>query len=204
MKRYAFIDVQNTASTAQNMLGFVIDWQRLVDYLKNKKSCTEIIFYAGIEHGDVDTAHEFDLISKISGCEVKSKAVFAYKNRNKVVALKCSCGRDNVHTIDMGYRKKSNCDVELSVDVIERSNEDSEFLIFTGDGDFEYLVRKALEKGVGKINIYGYAKVEIKAGLPMSTFSTKLKALVDEKKDKVYYTSLVDIQDRIKKEIPTI
>ena len=29
MKRYAFIDVQNTASTTQRMLGFVIDWAKV-------------------------------------------------------------------------------------------------------------------------------------------------------------------------------
>ena len=40
-KRYAFIDVQNTASTAQQMLGIVIDWNKLCDYLKKKGLCTE-------------------------------------------------------------------------------------------------------------------------------------------------------------------
>lgn len=205
MKRYAFIDVQNTASTAQNMLGFVIDWEKLADYLKNQKSCLEILFYTGIEHGDIETAEEFDSLSKISGCIVKSKAVFAYKNRNKTVALKClGCERDTIHTIDMGYRKKSNCDVELSVDVIEKSGPNVEFFIFTGDGDFEYLIRKALEKGVSKINVYGYEGKDIKAGVKISTFSTKLKALIAKERDKVYYTSLKDIHGKIKKDIPLI
>lgn len=33
--RYAFIDVQNTASTAQKLLGFIIDWNKLCKYLKD-------------------------------------------------------------------------------------------------------------------------------------------------------------------------
>lgn len=205
MKRYAFIDVQNTASTAQNMLGFVIDWKKLLDYLKNQKSCLEVIFYTGIENGDMETAEEFDSLNKISGCTIKSKAVFAYKNKDKIVALKClGCEKETVHTIPMGYRKKSNCDVELSVDVIEKSGSSVEFFIFTGNGDFEYLIRKALEKGVDKINVFAYAGKDMKAGVTKSTFSTKLKSLVTEEKDKVFYTSIKDIMGKIKKEIPVI
>ena len=203
MKRYAFVDVQNTASTAQNMMGFVIDWAKLVDYLKNTKSCSEVLFYTGIENGDVETAEEFDALSKIDGCTVKSKATFAYKNKDKIVSLKCGeCGHDNMHTINMGYRKKSNCDVELSVDVMEKAAPDTEFFVFTGDGDFEYLIRKALEKGVKSVHVYAYANKHTRAGLTVATYSTKLRALVAEKPDRVYYTSLKDIQTKIKKEIP--
>lgn len=203
MNRYAFIDVQNTASTAQNMLGFIPDWEKLVDYLKNRKSCLEVSFYTGIENGDVETAKEFDNLSKISGCFVKSKATFAYKNKNKAVSLRCKeCDCESVHVIDMGYRKKSNCDVELSVDIMEKARLDTEMYLFTGDGDFEYLIRKALEKGVDRVYIYAYAGTSQKAGITVATYSTKLRSLVDDKK--VFYTSLKDIKGLIKKEIPSI
>jgi uncharacterized LabA/DUF88 family protein len=188
MKRYAFIDVQNTQSTAQKMLGFVIDWAKLCDFLKNKKSCSEVFLYTGIENGDVEMVQEFDALSKISCCIVKSKSVFAYKNKDKTLALKCSgCGLENIYTIDMGYRKKSNCDVELSVDVIEKSSKDVELFVFTGDGDFEYLIRKALDKGVNKVTVVSYALRESKVAVTISRFSTKLRDLVAEKKIK-YFT----------------
>lgn len=204
MKRYAFIDVQNTASTAQKMLGFVIDWNKLCDFLKNKKSCTEVFLYTGIENGDEETAKEFDELSKTSGCVVKSKSVFAYKNKDKTIAFKCSgCNEDNIQTINMGYRKKSNCDVELSVDVMEKCGPDVEMFIFTGDGDFEYLIRKAIDKEVSKVNIVSYAGKKIKAGLTVAIFSTKLRELISEKKEKVIYISLKDIRNNIKKDIPT-
>lgn len=202
MKRYAFIDVQNTASTTQNMLGFVIDWTKLLDYLKNKKSCREVIFYTGIENGDIETANEFDVLSKISGCIVRSKSIFVYKNKNKVVAIKCgNCGSENAHTVDMGYRKKSNCDVELSVDFMERVDKETEMFIFTGDGDFEYLIRKSLEKGVKKVSVYAYAGKDIKAGVTHSTYSTKLKSLVAKQGTRVFYTSLKDIMNIVKKDV---
>ena len=151
MKRYAFVDVLNTANSAEKMLGFAIDWARLAEYLVHKRSCTEVFFYTGIENGDVETAQEFEALSKIDCCTVRSKPVFAYKNRDKVIAKMCRiCDAENVFTIDMGYTKKSNCDVELGVDAIEKSGSEVELMVFTGDGDFEYLIRRALEKGVKK------------------------------------------------------
>lgn len=205
MRRYAFIDVQNTASTTQKMLGFVVDWSKLCDYLKNSKSCTEIYLYSGIDNGDLETAKEFDVLSHTGFCVVKTKAVFAYKNRDRTIALKCNiCGNDNIHTVDMGYTKKSNCDVELSVDAIEKASPESELFLFTGDGDFEYLARKALEKGVNKIYIFSYAEKYVKAGMTVSRFSTKLRSLISEEPNKVIYVSLKDIKDKIKKVIPVI
>jgi uncharacterized LabA/DUF88 family protein len=203
MKRYAFIDVLNTANSAEKMLGFAIDWVKLADYLINKKSCTEVFFYTGIENGDTETAQEFDALSKIDCCTVRSKPVFAYKNKDKIVGKICrSCGEENVFTIDMGYNKKSNCDVELGVDAIEKSGPEIEFMMFTGDGDFEYLIRRALEKGVKKVSVFSYAGKEIKAGVTISRFSTKLRNLIAEKREQVFYTSLKDIKNTIKKDIP--
>ncbi|MFA7285769.1 MAG: NYN domain-containing protein [Candidatus Paceibacterota bacterium] len=205
MKRYAFVDVQNTASTTEKMLDFVVDWMKVADFLKNKKSCSEVLFYTGIDNGDIETAKEFDLLNKTPCCIVKSKSIFSYKNKDKIIAFKCSgCLKDNIQIINMGYRKKANCDVELAVDVIDKSAPDVELLIFTGDGDFEYVIRKALEKGVTKVTIVSYAGRDIKSGLTVAVYSTKLRALVSEKKDKVFYMSLLDIKENIKKEIPVV
>ena len=47
MKRYAFIDVHNTRSTA-TILGFSIDPEKLYKYLKfDKWSCSDIFWYSG-------------------------------------------------------------------------------------------------------------------------------------------------------------
>ncbi len=203
MKRYAFVDVLNTANTAQHVLGIVIDWAKLCDYLKNKRSCTEIFLYTGIDQGDTETANEFEEISKISCCTVRSKAIFSYKNKDKILSFKCSkCDNENIYTVNMGYTKKSNCDVELSVDAIEKSDQEAELIIFTADGDFEYLIRKALDKGVKRVEVISYSGKNTQAGVTISRFSTKLRGLIKEKPDKVFYTSLVDIKERIKKVLP--
>ena len=205
MKRYAFVDVLNTANSAEKMLGFAVDWARLAEYLTHKRSNLKVFFYTGIENGDTETAQEFDALSRIDCCVVRSKPVFAYKNKDKTVAKVCRvCATEDVFTIDMGYTKKSNCDVELGVDAIEKSGPEIELMIFTADGDFEYLIRRALEKGVKKVHIFSYAGKETKAGVTISRFSTKLRSLLAEKKDQVFYTSLNDIRHAIKKDIPIV
>ena len=45
--RYAFIDVQNTEATVSQLLGFVIDWQKMYQYLKKEWNCEKIFFYSG-------------------------------------------------------------------------------------------------------------------------------------------------------------
>ena len=203
MRRYAFIDVMNTANSTEKMLGFVVDWAKLADYLINKKSCSEVFFYTGIENGDIETANEFDALSRVDGCIVRTKPTFAYKNSDKKVARACThCGLKNAFTIGMGYTKKSNCDVELGVDAIEKSGPETQLVIFSADGDFEYLIRRALEKGVEKVYIYSYAGKNTVAGVSVSRFSTKLRKLIAEQSMKVIYTSLKDIENLIKKELP--
>ena len=55
--------------------------------------CIRDSLYTGIANGDTETANEFDLLSKINSCNVKSKSVMAYKNKDKTFAIKCpQCG----------------------------------------------------------------------------------------------------------------
>lgn len=185
------------------MLGFSINWRRLADYLMNKRSCSEVSFYTGIDNGDVETANEFESL-KNDGYTVKSKPIFAYKNKDKKISKRCvRCKEENVFIVDMGYKKKSNCDVELSIDAIEKSAPGVELMLFTGDGDFEYLIIKALEKGVERVYIFSYSGKDSKAGITISRFSTKLRNLIAVDTKRVFYTSLLDIKHAIKKELPT-
>lgn len=199
-KRYAFIDVQNTASTTQKLLGFVIDWHKLCEYLNKKWKCQKVFFYSGIDEGDLETAKEFESLSK-NGCIVKTKTIYAYKKPDKTISIKCiHCGKDNVEVINMGYNRKSNCDVDLTVDTMEYAGGDKEFLIFTGDGDFEYLIKKVLEKGTRVYIISSNAGVK-KPGIITKRLSTKLKDLIKENKGKVNLIEIDSWKMKIKKDI---
>jgi len=199
-KRYAFIDVQNTASTTQKLLGFVIDWQKLCKYLNEEWKCEKVFFYSGIDEGDLETAKEFESLSK-NGCVVKAKTVYVYKKPDKTISVKCiHCGKDSVEVVDMGYNRKSNCDVDLTVDAMIEAGQDKEFLIFTGDGYFEYLIRKVMEKGTRVYIVSSNAGVK-KPGITTKRLSTKLKILIRENRGKVDLIEIDSWKMKVKKAI---
>lgn len=100
----------------------------------------------------------------------------------------------------MGYNRKSNCDVDLTVDGMEEAGPDKEFFIFTGDGDFEYLIRKVVEKGTKVYVVSSNAGIR-KAGINTKRLSTKLKKLIDENRGKIFFIDIDSWKMRIKKEL---
>lgn len=198
--KYAFIDVQNTATTTQKLLGFVVDWQKLFLFLKNDWHCDKVFFYSGVDVGDEETEKEYGNLEKI-GCIVRSKPIFSYKNKDKEIRLECpKCQNNFTHRINTGYNRKSNCDVDLTVDVMECAISGAEFYIFTGDGDFEYLVRKITEKG-GIAHIVSSAKKIQGFGYSTSRLSTKLRRLTQEKGKPVDFLNIDNLKMKIKKDI---
>jgi uncharacterized LabA/DUF88 family protein len=199
--RYAFIDVPNTEGTVSQILGFVIDWRKLYDYLKGHWNCEKIFFYSGIQRGDDGRTNEYMELAKI-GYEVHAKPYSMYKNRDQLVKIICpKCENEIDYKIDRGIRWKSNCDVELSVDATNYAKEGIEYLVFTGDGDFEYLIRNAVDKSVKVYIISSAKKIKVAPRYSISRFSTKLRDLVAEKKDSVFYVDINLWKLKIKKDI---
>jgi uncharacterized LabA/DUF88 family protein len=200
-KRYAFIDVQNTASTTRKLLGFLIDWHKLYSYLTLKWKCEKVFFYSGIDEGDDETAKEFESL-KGAGCIVKTRTVFSYKKPDKTISIKCiACGKENVEVVSMGYNHKSNCDVDLTVDAVEEAGPDKEFLIFTGDGDFDYLIKKIVEKGTKVYVVSSNAGIK-KPGLNTKRLSTRLKEVMKQhEQGKIDLINIDSWKMKIQKEV---
>ena len=200
-RKFAFIDVQNTETTTRRVLGFLVDWMKLYKFLKSNWKCEKVFFYTGIDAGDSETQKEFEMLEKEGGI-VRSKVVFSYKNRNKNIKIKCpKCDHEFNEIVDMGYNRKSNCDVDLTVDAMEYAETNSEFYIFTGDGDFEFLIKKVVEKGA-IVHIVSSAK-RIKSGPRYSTsrFSTKLRNLTQEKGSPIDFLNIDNLKLKIRKDI---
>ena len=199
--KYAFIDVQNTDTTTKQLLGFIVDWNKLYNFLKKEWNCEKVFFYSGIDDGDLETLREFETLEK-SGCIIRAKTVFAYKNKDKIIKTKClKCENEFIITVDMGYNKKSNCDVDLTVDAMEYAGKDSEFYIFTGDGDFEYLIRKVIQRKT-IVHLVSSAK-KIKSGQRYYTsrFSTKLRKMIDEVGKPVNFLNIDNLKKKIEKNV---
>ncbi len=205
--RYALIDAQNTASTTQRMCGFVVDWTKLCAYLKDQKrwGCQRIYLYSGVENGDTTLADEFVALHEKFGCSVRTKAVITYKNPDKTVQFRCSgCGEEAVKVVDMGYRRKSNCDVELTADAMELAEAGMEFMIFTADGDFEYLIHKLIARGCTVRVVSDPRSWVDSAGYSHGRFAKKLKDLARTYPNKVIIMDISRWRELIRKEIDAI
>lgn len=199
--RYAFIDVQNTESTVNKMLGFAIDWGKMFAYLKKEWQCEKAFFYSGIQQGDEDTTAEYANLSEL-GYIVKAKPYFIYKNKDEHIKLNCpNCKTEIIHTVNKGVKWKSNCDVELSVDVKNYAKNGDEILIFTGDGDFEYLICDVVDNGAKVYIISSARKNKIAPRYFTSRFSTKLRNLISEKRETVFFIEINDWKMKIKKDL---
>jgi uncharacterized LabA/DUF88 family protein len=197
-KRFALIDVYNTANTTEKLHNFVIDWVKLYNYLKGRWECEKVFFYSGIEIGDSNTEEEYRLLEKL-GYEMRTKITMSYKRKDKAISVLCSnCGQENTKSIPMGYDKKSNCDSELTVDALELVQPETELLIFTGDGDFTYLVKKLIEKGVSVRLVSSRARPSPSAP---RRFSCRLREMLNTKE-----IDLIEInswKEKIRKVIET-
>ena len=195
-RRFAFIDVYNTTNTTEKLHNFVVDWYKLYAFLKEKWNCEEIFFYAGIEIGDTNIEKEYLELKKL-GYKMQIKPTISYKRKDKTIKMICSkCGEANTKKVFMGYNKKSNCDSELTVDALELAKAGVEMCIFTGDGDFTYLIERLVKKGVSIKIVSSNAK-------PSPTinrrFSSRLKELL--KKDEVNLIEINNLKEKIKKTV---
>lgn len=178
IRRFALIDVYNTANTTEKLHNFVIDWVKLYDYLKKKWACEKVFFYAGIEIGDLNTEEEYNSLGTL-GYEMKTKPMMSYRKKDKPIQIICSkCGEENTKNIFMGYDKKSNCDSELTVDALELAQPNTEILIFTGDGDFAYLIKKLVERGASVKLVSSNTKPSVSVN---RRFSSRLRELLKNK-----------------------
>jgi|SRR3989344_4935505 len=193
MKRYAFIDVHNTRSTA-TVLGFSIDPQKLYNYLRfDKWSCSDVFWYAGRIETEKHEK-ERDKIEKI-GYKIKDKITKFYK-RISTFDVRCpECGHEYKHINIKRGLPKANCDVELTVDCVEMAGPETEFLIFTGDGDFKYLAEKLCEKG-SKVSLFSTRKHDKWGDY---RFSTRYDDMLKE--GKITFMEIDNLKYRLKKDV---
>lgn len=132
-------------------MGWNIDYNKLATYLRNKYQVLRIYYYGGIETYnyklDLDPLKNFPLkafenYSKNLYLSPKEYAKlrfykkleeFGYLLRLKSIKhLKCEDGTTKI---------KANCDVDLTFDMMRLRDEFNNFVLLSGDGDFEILLR---------------------------------------------------------------
>jgi len=199
MANYAFIDVQNTDSTTKQLLNFRIDWMRLYNFLKKNKHCDKVFFYTGADEKDTESIDLLNNLEEI-GCEMRSKILHVFKNKDRDIEVICpKCGNQFIERVNMGYNHKSNCDVDLTVDAMQLLGNDNVFYLFTGDGDFEYLIKTAIKNKTKIVLVSSTKKIRIGSRYFTSRFSTKLRELLRVYPNVVRFDNINNYKFKIEK-----
>lgn len=126
MRTYAFIDAANIIYGTRDE-GWKMDFRKLIKYLKERYECDKIYYFAGL---DKDNARQYRFYSKLNE--------FGYKLKLKPVKIYRQPGGTTV--------RKANCDVDLTFYAMRDITFFERVIFFSGDGDFEILLRHLIQK----------------------------------------------------------
>ena len=164
-----YIDGANMFFT-QKKLEWFFDWKKIKDFIKEKYNVADFRYYTGVKENNDKMKRYLKYLDKI-GFIVITKPIKIIKISEEE-KLKASSKFNKIH--------KSNCDVEMTTDILlDRANID-EIILFSGDSDFQYLVKKL--KDVGK-------KVFVYSSRKTISWELKLEASI--------YFYLEDIKNKI-------
>lgn len=136
-----------------------IAWHRVIKYLEIENDIIESIYYTGVKKNDDKMRNYLKYLDKIS-LKTVTKSLKEIQSEN-------------------GVLYKSNFDVEITSDMAFDRNNVDQFILFSGDSDFDYIVKKL--QSVGK-KVICYAS--------RKTLAWELKLSVDQ------YYFLEDFQEQ--------
>ena len=127
-KAKVYIDGANIFYT-QKKLGWIFDWVKIRKLIESEIEVIEWRYYVGVKKDDEKILGYLKYLDKI-GFNLSTKPLKKIKiNNNEFIY-------------------KANLDVEMAVDILLDKSKYDELIIFSGDSDFQYLVKKL--KDVGK------------------------------------------------------
>lgn len=159
MKTYAYIDASNLFYGGQKSLGWSVDFEKLLYYLKDRFEVSQTYYFGGVE------IHNFPF-DYLTNDTVPLKELEIYlthfieKNKNKLTTAKLilldrqikqvrfykKLQKFGFHLIlkpvkiyddeDGGQKRKANCDVEMAFYMMRDQKDFDRVIFLSGDGDF--------------------------------------------------------------------
>ena len=176
-KTYAFIDAANLFYGGKKSLGWKINYNKLLAYLKSKYNISKAFYYAGFETNGFDYSvlknDQVDLIKLLKYFKNKVKnsnltQIEKSRLKSKIQRIKFY---KKLH--EFGYTlmlkptkiykeggktiKKANCDVDMTLDMLRYMEQYSSAVVLSGDGDFTSVLKYLITK---KRNIFVLARGE--------------------------------------------
>jgi len=127
-KTAVFIDAANIELSAKD-LKFRIDYQKLKEFLERQGEIIYLGFYT--VRFETKSHNNFLTVLKKLGYKLVTKPVKIIKK-----------GRAN-----QSHVRKANFDVEIVVEAMKRVNQYKSLVLFSGDSDFDYLLKELKKQG---------------------------------------------------------
>src|SRR3989344_4226642 len=157
-KTKIYIDGANVFYT-QKKLGWNLDWNKIKNSIENEKNVVEWRYYVGVKDADEKMRGYLKYLDAI-GFTTFTKPL-------KKIRLDGSEKVTPLH--DPNFIYKANCDVEVTTDILLDKSKIDEIILFSGDSDFRYLVKRLKDLGT-HVTVYASKK----------TISWELKLEADE------------------------
>ena len=131
MKTAIFVDVQNIYYTTRDTFKRSFNYKRFWNLIKSKDEIIKANAYA-IDKGD-DNQQKFQYALRSIGFNVKLKPYISRADGST----------------------KGDWDVGITIDILESAEEVEKIILLSGDGDFDLVVRKVIDKYGCFVDIYG-------------------------------------------------
>ena len=125
---------------AQKKMGWSLDWVKIKNQINREKEVLEWRYYVGVKKDDEKMQRYLRYLNAIG--------FYAFTKPLKKIKI-----RDG----ETGYIYKANFDVEIATDILLDKSKVDEIIIFSGDSDFEYLVKRLRDTGK-KVSIFSSRK----------------------------------------------
>lgn len=151
MRTFVFIDAANLFYGGEKSLGWTVDYQKLYKYLEKRYDASRVYYFAGIEIYDYPFDYQFNdwvCINKLEKYSEKGnrKLIHLYKKLEKfryILRLKPV----KKHTkADGTIDRKANCDVGITLCMMQDKDDYERLVLFSGDGDFISVLKYLTEK----------------------------------------------------------
>ncbi len=131
MKTAIFVDVQNIYYTTRDQFGRSFNYKWFWDQIESKDEIVKANAYA-IDKGD-EKQQKFQHALKTIGFNVKLKPYISRSDGSK----------------------KGDWDVGITIDVLDAADVVDKIILLSGDGDFDLLIQKVIDKYGCIVDVYG-------------------------------------------------
>jgi len=170
MKTYAFIDASNLFYGGEKSLGWKIDYQKLLDYLKDKYGVSELFYFGGVEIHKFPYNYQIQDTVPVGELEHYLKQLIKNGgeklNETELLLLGRHLQRVRfyLHLDKFGYKlflkpvkryeqedgipkRKANCDVDMTLHMMKEKDNYNAAIVLSGDGDFLPVLKYLKEQG---------------------------------------------------------